>query len=483
MFVVRRNVRFTAKPGSPEAKAVETTYSDSVLMAIPIKTMNPMKGTTVIDLNDIFFGDFAELGLGFLGPVADHLDQVKAFKKNVELQVAATYSGGRFGRMFFGGDDVIDSRGITVVVHYGLVELPDGGYQPRFADDRVGHFLTVQSRTSPRTPRTPPSSAMVNRWRLERADGTSFKEGDRPVPPKKQIIYWIENSVPDEYRTAVREGILEWNKAFEKVGFKNAIEVRQQEGEEFDPEDVTYATFRWITTDIPFAIGPSRANPLTGEILDADILFDAQLGPVLQAGVAAVPGREGPAGRAGEPDPGAARAGTCRCTRSRCAAARAAGTTSPASRRCRRRPGRGSGCHAAQHRVLPCAAHKRSELALAVLHIAAVAGLKAGEKVPEELIGQADQGSDHARGRPHPRAAAQLQGQHDAHERQAARHRHHAQEGLVGSGDGLQPGQHRPEGRQAGRLLHHHHRAVRLLGDRVRLQAAAPAAPRASATS
>src|SRR6185436_5560422 len=95
--------------------------------------------------------------------------------------------------------------------------------------------------------------------------------------PKKKIVYWIENSVPDEFRAAVREGILEWNKAFEKVGFRDAIEVRQQEGEDFDPEDVTYSTFRWITTDIGFAMGPSRANPLTGEIIDADIIFDASM--------------------------------------------------------------------------------------------------------------------------------------------------------------------------------------------------------------
>jgi hypothetical protein len=75
----------------------------------------------------------------------------------------------------------------------------------------------------------------------------------------------------------VREGILEWNKAFEKIGFRDAIEVRQQESEDFDPEDVNYNTFRWITTDQGFAMGPSRANPLTGEILDADIIFDASM--------------------------------------------------------------------------------------------------------------------------------------------------------------------------------------------------------------
>src|SRR5262249_13753548 len=117
----------------------------------------------------------------------------------------------------------------------------------------------------------------VNRWRLERADGSPWKEGAKLVPPKKKIIFWIENSVPDEYRSAVREGILEWNKSFEKIGFKDAIEVRQQENEDFDPEDINYNPFRWLTHDRGYAIGPSRANPLTGEILDADITFDASM--------------------------------------------------------------------------------------------------------------------------------------------------------------------------------------------------------------
>ena len=273
VFVIRRNTRFTAKSGTAEEKAVKTTYSDSILLAVPIKTLNPAKSATVIDLNAIFFSDFAELGLGFLDRDRTTWDGVTAYKNNVELQVAATFSG----RGARGMDGVIDGRGITVVVHYGLVEMPDSGYRPRQADDRVGHFLTAVKDFS----RDSSDSAFVryvNRWRLDRADGAStYKPGDRLSPPKKAIVFWIEDTVPTEYRGAVRDGILEWNKAFEKIGFRDAIEVRQQQGEEFDPEDMGYATFRWITSEQAYAIGPSRANPLTGEILDADILFDASM--------------------------------------------------------------------------------------------------------------------------------------------------------------------------------------------------------------
>jgi hypothetical protein len=269
VHLIRRNVRYQAKPGTPAAKAVETTYADSVIMALKIEALNPIRNAVVIDLNEIFFTDFARLPLGSIDTSRTVWQKVKGYPKNIELQVAATYTGG--GRE----NGVIDSRGKTVVIHYGLVELPDS-YQPRLADDRVGYFLTVVKDFSSES-RESSFVRYVNRWRLERADGSPWKEGAKVVPPKKKIVFWIEKSVPDEYRAAVREGILEWNKAFEAIGFRDAIEVRQQENEDFDPEDINYNTFRWTTNDQGYAIGPSRANPLTGEILDADILFDASM--------------------------------------------------------------------------------------------------------------------------------------------------------------------------------------------------------------
>ena len=277
VFVIRRNVRFTAKAGTPAAKAVDTTYSDAVLMAVPIKTVNPMRNSVVIDLNQVFFRDFADLGVGFLDPDRTTWGKVKTFKRNVELQVQATFVGNRTGGIApSGGDSVIDTRGTSITIQYGLVELPDSGFKTRDADDRVGHFTSVLKDFTKEDTDTA-FVRYVNRWRLERADDSPWKAGAKLVAPKTKIVFWIEDSVPDEFRAAVREGILEWNKAFEKVGFRDAIEVRQQQGEEFDPEDISYATFRWITSETAYAIGPSRANPFTGELLDADILFDAAM--------------------------------------------------------------------------------------------------------------------------------------------------------------------------------------------------------------
>jgi hypothetical protein len=271
--VIRRNVHFTARAGTPAAKAVETTYSDSVLFAVRIVSINPQRQAVLINLNDIFMTDLARLGLGHFDPNRSTWHKVKTFPRNVELEIAATYSGGSY---WWDDGSNIDNRGKTVVVHYGLCQLPEGGYQPRVADDRIGYFLSVVKDFSADGNDTT-FVRYVNRWRLERAEPVDHKHPEKLSAPKKKIVYWIERSVPDEFRSAVREGILEWNKAFERIGFKDAIEVRQQQDEDFDPEDINYNTFRWITTDRGFAMGPSRANPLTGEIVDADILFDASM--------------------------------------------------------------------------------------------------------------------------------------------------------------------------------------------------------------
>ena len=92
--------------------------------------------------------------------------------------------------------------------------------------------------------------------------------------PKKPIVYWLDKATPFEYRKAMRDAVLEWNKAFEKAGLYNAIEVRQQEdNDDWDPEDINYNAIRWSSTLTGFSIGPSRVNPATGEILDADVVL------------------------------------------------------------------------------------------------------------------------------------------------------------------------------------------------------------------
>ena len=273
--LIRRNIHYRAPGGTPLEKAVKLNYSDSILMALPIQSVNNSSQGVVVDLADIYMSDFGQLGMGYLDRSRSSFHKVKAFPNNLEIEVEATFAGSPYSasRMFGGNDDgVVDPRGVTLVIHYSLVKLAETGYRPRAADDRVGHFLSAVKDFGSDNPDTE-FVRQINRWRLEKADPRA-----KMSAPKKQVVWWIEDTVPFEYRPAVEEGILEWNKAFEKVGIKNALAVRwQQDGlrDEFDPEDLNYCTFRWITTPGTFAMSCLRADPITGEMLDGDVIFDA----------------------------------------------------------------------------------------------------------------------------------------------------------------------------------------------------------------
>jgi hypothetical protein len=157
-----------------------------------------------------------------------------------------------------------DARSLFLGYTYSIAKLPDA-MPTRRADPRVGHFESTVWDFS-NDARFTAKTHFVARWRLEKKDpGADLSE------PKEPIVYWIDRNVPDKYRPAVREGILEWNKAFEKIGFKDAIVVKQQEaGATFDTFDAHHSTVRWfVATDSGFAIGPSVVDPRTGEILNA----------------------------------------------------------------------------------------------------------------------------------------------------------------------------------------------------------------------
>ncbi len=269
--LLRRNIHYTAPAKSPLEKAVQQNYVDSVLMALPIVTINPGTQGALIDFSQIFLSDFANLQIGSIDRNRSTWHKIKTFPNNLEMEVEATFNGGRsYSGLGYGDSGVADGRGLTLVIHYSLAKLPEAGYKPRQADNRVGHFLSATKDFGSANPDTF-FVRYINRWRLEKADPKA-----KLSPPKKQIVWWVEDTVPHEYRPYVEEGILEWNKAFEKIGFRNAIGVRwQNESDEFDPEDINYCTFRWITTSSTFAMSGLRANPLTGEMIDGDVIFDA----------------------------------------------------------------------------------------------------------------------------------------------------------------------------------------------------------------
>jgi len=151
-----------------------------------------------------------------------------------------------------------------MLMSYSLSTIPESSknYKPRKADDRVGYFLTTRLDWQKDYKQDTLFDRYINRWHLEKRD-PSLKLS----APKNPIVWYIEKTVPVQYRRWVKEGILEWNKAFEKCGYLDAIEVVQQEDydprtKDLDPEDVRYNFFRWIVTGRGFAM-PAASNCLS----------------------------------------------------------------------------------------------------------------------------------------------------------------------------------------------------------------------------
>ncbi|WP_375477503.1 zinc-dependent metalloprotease [uncultured Nostoc sp.] len=274
-FVIR-NVNFRTREGDPQVRSLTRSFSDSVLYTISIKSIHPERKTLLIDLGDLLLTDLAGLSASLGVPTStdqSYFGTAKAFPQNLEVESVLNYSDSAEPNSEVASfASLADNRGFTLRVHYSLSQLPDQDYRPRLADDRVGYFITAYQDLSKDDDRGDSFVRYINRWHLEKQDPKAVISR-----PKKPIVFWIDNAVPLEYRDAMKEGVLMWNKAFLKAGFKDAIEVRQMPDDAtWDPADIRYNTIRWINTvDGYFAMGPSRVNPLTGEILDADILVDA----------------------------------------------------------------------------------------------------------------------------------------------------------------------------------------------------------------
>ncbi|MGG6263581.1 MULTISPECIES: zinc-dependent metalloprotease [unclassified Leptolyngbya] len=287
-FVVP-NLFFRADQGIPIERSIQRSFSDSVLETLPIRSIHAERKSFLVELNPLLLSDLPGLmptlseslgGSYNLETGSSYFDRIKAFPENVEVESVFAFTGsGNGDSMPTYIATLPDSRAFSLKVRYSLSQLPENnGYRPRLADDRIGYFITAYKDYTTDTSRRP-FVRYINRWNLQKKDPSA------PLSePVKPIVFWIENSVPLEYRDAVREGTLLWNRAFEKIGFKNAIEVKQMPDKaDWDPADVRYNTIRWFNTnDAIFAMGPSRVNPLTGEILDADIIVSADFARALK---------------------------------------------------------------------------------------------------------------------------------------------------------------------------------------------------------
>ena len=444
IHIVRRNVRFTAAKGGPQEKAVDLAYTDSVLFSLPIVTTSP-SGGNVVDLTPVFMSDLPQIsqraaGLLVLARTSRPGPAVKGFHGQRRAGSRGhlcleRHAGHRHGA------PTAAARRSTSTTRSACCRRP--------AISRG--WPTTASATSSRSSRTSRRRATTTASCATSIAGTCKRPIPRPSCRRRRSrsSSGSKRRFPFEYRKPIRDGILEWNKAFEKAGFVNAIEVRQQpDNDDWDPEDINYNTFRWITAGAGFAMGPSRVNPTTGQILDADIIFDAdflQFWKQEYENFTPESDRRHDRRAAGPEElPGAMQEARPRCTRTaRCElhhglARELAFGAAGAGRAARTNPA------------------EREKLIMQ--------GLK---EVTMHEVG-------HTLGLRHNFKASTMLTLEEMNDPEKTK-----DTGLTGVGDGLRPGQHRAQGHDAGRLFLDHDRPLRHVGDRIRLQAAQRAAPRA----
>ncbi len=286
-----RNVDVITQPGTPEARAVAVSYSPSLLGSAAVASQpHPERKTVLIDASTLFLSDMLGVGMqlqrafrqGYsLDPRNSTITAVRGSPQSLEIQTQNHYYSGSIAVPQPGTPPgapvptvpkyVPDTRSLFVGHHYSLAPLPEAPMAPRRADARIGLMTSSVLDYSDDVARSP-RVRMVERWRMEKKDPQA--DMSEPVKP---ITFWIDRNVPLKYRGVVAEAVLEWNKAFERIGFKDAIVVRQQPDDaEFDTLDMGYSSVRWLMSAVPGfgAIGPKHVDPRSGEILDADVGFE-----------------------------------------------------------------------------------------------------------------------------------------------------------------------------------------------------------------
>jgi len=273
--LLMKNSRFQALRNAEADRAVAKSFSDSLAgNAGVVSEPDPDTKAVLVDLEPFFIADIEGLS-PFMAEVLkapyrldernSQLSLVQSFPENVEIEAKLHFASPKAAPFF----TLPDARSMFITYHFSISGIPAAeGFIPRIADDRVGHFLALFEDFSSDQDNDDTYVRFVTRWNLQKEE--PYAEMSKPKEP---IVYWLENTIPKQYRKSVADGILMWNKAFERIGFKDAIVVKQQPDDaEWDPADVRYSSVRWfVTTTGSFAIGPSRINPMTGQIYDADI--------------------------------------------------------------------------------------------------------------------------------------------------------------------------------------------------------------------
>ncbi|MCM4156609.1 zinc-dependent metalloprotease [Gramella sp. AN32] len=264
----------------PVHEAVVNSNFEPILQSFEIKAIgkDSISKTTVVDVTDLYNKDVQALGLQDgarkrykvtrLDESRSYIDTIRSYPENIEVRHVKTYNAGE--------PPSNESTGsISLEFSNSMILLPKIPMERRYFDERVGWFTTEQTDYGLEAQKSE-TIEFLDRWRLEVKDEDleKFKNGEL-VEPKKQIVYYIDRATPDKWVPFIKQGIEDWQVAFEAAGFKNAIIAKdaptKAEDPDWSPEDVRYSVVRYLASPIPNANGPHVSDPRSGEILESDI--------------------------------------------------------------------------------------------------------------------------------------------------------------------------------------------------------------------
>lgn len=279
IYLRQQSYTNNATAASAIAKSVEVNNYPPILAAFDIKNETE-KNTSLIDVTSYFMNDSPGFNIisktykdnykmGGVDKKRSRIDTVKSFPQNTEVRHTLTYSAQKLSR----GDN---SKTLSFQVNHSIIALPKNPMRPRKVDTRVGWFSLQKNNFSNPNALKVEDYSIVKRWRLEPKDEAAYMRGEL-VEPKKPIVYYLDPATPKKWRPYFKQGVEDWNAAFEKAGFKNAIQAKNpptpEEDPDFSPEDIRYSTVRYVASTTRNAMGPSVADPRTGEILESDIIW------------------------------------------------------------------------------------------------------------------------------------------------------------------------------------------------------------------
>ena len=275
--VYARHVSFgtVADTTKPIALAVRNSHFEPIIHAFDVAAYGA-DSSVVIDIGPFYTTDVTMLGLPSsrrtqyqvrrLDANRTFLNSIKSFPRNIETRVTLTYEAGQ-------PPSGQSTGSISLEMNHSMLLLPENPMMPRLWDERVGYFGLSQVDYG-REEQRAVTRRYIARWRLEPKDTAAFLRGEL-VEPIKPIVYYIDPATPEKWRPFLKQGVDDWQVAFEAAGFKNAIIAKDpptaEEDPEFSTEDARYSVIRYFASDVQNAYGPHVADPRTGEILESHI--------------------------------------------------------------------------------------------------------------------------------------------------------------------------------------------------------------------